>query len=192
MAVPPLIAHLEHHFGEIERGYPVPGTEPPINIAEFSRGPFADTLYYASLGLSHHHLGDAGGPIRMELLMMLRRCEQSSDIPSLMAGVIEMILTTHIAPARGQVFGPAGPLWNDSHLQALYVTWPAYMPDAFASVELGDGDRCVFAWLVPITARETAYVRANGPGAFESALASENPDLLAPNRPDLHVVRDTR
>jgi hypothetical protein len=93
-------------------------------------------------------------------------------------------LATHRAPVRGQVFGPRGPLFLGSKMEALMVLAPVYLPDDFF-LFVGDCERVLFPWMMPISAEEAQFVRIERYDAFESILDQTEIDLLDPYRVSL-------
>ena len=67
---------------------------------------------------------------------------------------------------------------------AFYVTVPVILPRESWSYTFDDGEQAIFAWLVPITKLEAAYVRNKGWDKFESLLEAKNADLVDLDRPD--------
>ena len=188
---PPLLRHLERHLGTMEGGISGAATGLPISIGLFEQLPLRGSVAYATLGLSHHHFvgaGRDGQDLRMELLAMLNAGPRARLFPALVVDVASEMLKSHRALVRGDVIGPRGPLWEDSRLEALYVTAPVYFDDSFAAVALGNGTDCVIAWLVPISVREAAFVGTHGWRRFEQLLAAENPDLLDPDREEMALI----
>lgn len=78
----------------------------------------------------------------------------------------------------GDVIGPSGVLFENTVLEALYVTNPVYLPDDFADCTLSTGHVAVIAWLVPITRSESEFLRNFGWHKFEDTLVPIDPDLV--------------
>lgn len=91
-----------------------------------------------------------------------------------------MMVQRNLGLQRGQIIGPAGPLFGGSDLTALYVAAPSYLPDEF-QIFHADG-HVEIVWLVPITDAEAAYVHTHGWPAFEEILEEHGPDLADVNR----------
>jgi len=185
---PPLLRHLERHLGTMAGGIGGETTGLPISICLFDQIPLRGSVAYVTLGLSGHRLDGAGRDgqdVRMELLAMLNAGPRARLFPAIVVDVVSDVLKSHRALLRGEVIGPRGPLWASSQLEALYVTAPVYFEDSFAKVAMGDGSECIIAWLVPITLREAAFVATHGWRRFEELLASEDPDLLDPERDEM-------
>lgn len=112
--------------------------------------------------------------------------KQSPDDPPLIKhledhlGLIDLgteALEQNRACSLGDVIGPRGPLRAGATVSALYTAQPDYSPDSFGVCETTP-EPVVFAWMVPITDAEAAFVRAQGRDAFEDALFAADPDLL--------------
>ncbi|MFF1820714.1 suppressor of fused domain protein [Kribbella sp. NPDC058245] len=154
----------------------------PFQIVRFSGGSDADSVGYATLGLSRHPLlsSTSGRTIRQELLMLAAESVAPDQVASLLLQVGSMALAGHRPLLRGDVIGPADSIVPTSHLTALYVTMPVYFPDEFATFAGTDGD-VVVAWLVPITTGEADFIASRGWDVFEDRLAEQDPHLV-----DLH------
>jgi len=189
---PPLMRHIEAHLGVITRGWTFrpDGSPAPFQVAQCPVGGIRETDAFVTLGLSKYELrsSSSGRPLRLELLAMIRRTEAVGTLPAILQGVGLELLATGRALLRGEVVGPRGPLWGHSKLQALYASSPVYLDDGFASCDLGDGTKCAFVWLMPITTNESAFVTTHGWEAFEDILATENPDLLVSDRDDVRGI----
>lgn len=179
--VPGLVEHFERVLGPIHTGWSADpdGAEMPFQVVRFAGGSDADSVGYATLGLSRHPLSSvtSGRLIRQELLMLAPEALAPDRVVSLLLQVGSMALGTGRALLRGNVIGPAGALVPGSDLTALYVTMPVYFPDEFATFRSDDGD-VVVAWLVPITTHEADFVARYGWDSFEDKLADQDPDLV--------------
>jgi hypothetical protein len=176
-----LVGHLERHLGPIGFGWSkdADGRRLPFQIVEFEKGPITGTHVLATLGLSDRALQmDDGRRVRQELVMILRQDVGPRNLPGVMQQVALEALERDRAYLRGEVLGPRGDLVEGTHLQALYVAVPVYFPDGFQVYLPGEGEPVMFAWLVPITAGEAAFVRIRGWNAFEDQLEQKDPDLL--------------
>ena len=151
----------------------------PFQVVRFAGGSDADSVGYATLGLSQHPLlsPTTGRTIRQELLMLAPESQAPDRVVSQLLQVGSMALGAERALLRGNVIGPAGAILPESELTALYVTTPVYFPDEFATFAGPDGD-VVVAWLVPITTSEADFISHRGWDAFEDKLADQDPDLV--------------
>lgn len=176
-----LVEHFEHVLGPVHTGWAVgpDGTEMPFQVVRFSGGSDANSVGFATLGLSKYPLSSptSGRVIRQELLMLAPESVAPDRVVSLLLQVGSMALGGRRALLRGNVIGPAGSIVPKSDLTALYVTLPVYFPDEFATFAGPDGD-VVVAWLVPITTREADFISRRGWDSFEDQLAGQDPDLV--------------
>ena len=101
-------------------------------------------------------------------------------VPGVLATVAAEPVESGRGLARGDVVGPAGPLWDQPPLTALYATLPIYFDEVF-HVFRGSSPPTVLVLLVPITDDEAAFVAAHGWDAFEEHLEAD-PDLFDLNR----------
>jgi hypothetical protein len=180
-----LIEHLESHLGQIEAGWKdSDGTRWPFQVVKFSGGPIANTVTYSTLGLSDTPLASPVSPkeIRHELILMARPEFCDRNIPAILHQIGMEAIRRGRPYLRGDLIGPRGTLILDTGMEALYLSPPAYLPEAFATYKSPEGVLCVFAWLVPVTSFEADFVKKKGWEAFEDRLASVNPDLLDLNR----------
>ena len=178
---PSLVEHFERTLGPVHTGWSVDpdGAEMPFQVVRFAGGSDADSVGYATVGLSRQALSSptSGRLIRQELLMLAPESLAPDRVVSLLLQVGSMALGTRRALLRGDVIGPAGALVPGSDLTALYVTMPVYFPDEFAMFAGEDGD-VVVAWLVPITTREADFISRHSWDAFEDKLSEQDPDLV--------------
>jgi hypothetical protein len=176
-----LIEHLEGHLGQIDGGWKdSDGTHWPFHVVRFLGGPIANAVTYSTLGLSDTPLQSpvSAKQVRHELLFMARPAFCDRNIPAILHQVGTEAVSRSRPYLRGDVIGPRGTLIPGTGMEALYVSPPVYLPDAFASYKSPEGVSCVFAWLVPITSDEAGFVRTKGWEAFEDRLVSLDPDLL--------------
>jgi hypothetical protein len=107
---------------------------------------------------------------------------RDADGPRNLPGILQQLALEAIAKDRafsvGDVAGPRGELRAGATLEALYVAVPNYLPDSFQVLRRDTEEPIVFAWLVPISATEASFARAEGRDRFEAALQECNPDLL--------------
>jgi hypothetical protein len=162
----------------------------PFQVVKYDSPTIRLTTAYSTLGLSDHPLRSrtSGRDLRLELIMMIRTTESQFEVPDLLQNVGLQMIQTGSALLRGDVIGPRGPLRPGSNLEALYAALPVYLADDFAGCSLGDGLECAIVWLIPISAKECAFVRSHGWPAFEAAMARDNPDLLAMDRDELRTA----
>jgi hypothetical protein len=117
-------------------------------------------------------------------------CYDTGITPQKVSGLLATVAldsaTTGRAIARGEVEGPAGPLFDGSRLEALYASLPAYFPDAFAVCEQSEPPTH-FLWMIPITRTEAAFVKSHGWSRFEDLLVKFDPDLLDLNRGEIEL-----
>ncbi|MFF1820698.1 suppressor of fused domain protein [Kribbella sp. NPDC058245] len=176
-----LVEHFERVLGPIQAGWArdPDGAEMPFQIVRFSGGSDADSVGYATLGLSRYPLlsPTSGRTIRQELLMLAPAESVAPDRVALLLQVGSMALARQRVLLRGSVLGPADAIVPTSALTALYVTMPVYFPDEFATFAGADGD-VVVAWLVPITTGEADFIASRGWDVFEDRLAEQDPDLV--------------
>jgi hypothetical protein len=182
-----LVEHLERFLGPIAAGSSGDETTPDgVQVVWFGPDtPWPGVTTLATLGLHRYHLGnpDRGG-LHQELLLHVAMDDKSAGAAGILFQVAGMMVERGNGLQRGQVLGPAGPLFGHGNLTALYVTAPLYLPDE-SEVFRAAGQTVVIGWLVPITDTEAAYVRAQGWQAFEELLVAQNPDLVDINRPSV-------
>lgn len=173
---------LENHLGEIEYGWSKggDGQKLPFQIVKFSRGPFAETVTYTTLGLSNEKLISpvSNKRVRQELVFISYKSVGDLNIPAIMQQVALSMLKNKKALLRGDVIGPHGDLFTGSELEALYVTLPVYFPDSFKTFIDSVDTPIVMSWIVPITPKEASFISADGWDRFESILEEVNPDLI--------------
>jgi Suppressor of fused protein (SUFU) len=175
-----LVGHLESHLGAIIEGWSEAekGSQPPFQVVRFEDQPMKGTATFTTLGLSNVILGQhSKSSIRLELVFCCYDRFITWDIPKLLTSIGNQILLSKEAYMRGQVLGPAGPLFKDCSLEALYCARPVYFPETFQEYQ-STNPSTFFVWLIPITKREATYVGLEGWSQFEDILVEKNPDLL--------------
>jgi hypothetical protein len=187
-----LIDHLEQHLGSITDGWSKDhaGEQGTFQIVRFvsDKNP---GVVYSTLGLSNYPLPSrqTGKLIRHELVMVTPHAEAPRGIPGLLQQVGDERRRSGQAFLRGDVIGPQGKLWPDAMMEALYVSIPVFLPDSFASCATASIGSVVFAWLVPITANEAAYIRDHGWNEFEDRLVEQEVDLVNIHRCELQLAQ---
>lgn len=184
-----LVEHLEHFLGPISEGWSrhADGQQSHTQVVKFDDGPLDGVAAYSTLGLSRYALAMPGKvPIRIELLLMVRRGHFERYVPSLMQQLAEDIIHEGRAPLRGEVIGARGPLDPDTRLEAFLVYGPVYQADEFAVCEDEDGPINI-AWLVPLFPGEANFADSHGWEALESLLVEHDPDVADWLRPPLPV-----
>lgn len=184
-----LVEHLEHYLGAISEGWSrdADGRTAHAQVVKFDDGPLDGVAAYSTLGLSRYPLAVPGkAPIRVELLMMVRRGHFERYVPSMMQQLAEEMTHEGRAPLRGEVIGPRGPLDPDTRLEAFLVYSPVHQPEEFAVCEDGDGP-IIIAWLVPLFPDEASFAGTHGWEALESLLEQHGPDVADWLRPSLPV-----
>lgn len=175
-------AHLSAFLGPSVGCWPVDpnGRRMPFQIRAFAGGPVRRVVTYATVGLWKKPMDahEPGVRVREELLLMVRDTPDAELLPGILLQVVAEALLHKRAWMPGDVIGPRGPLLPDAEAQALYVSAPSYLPDAFHLWRGPQGERVGVLWLVPITRAEAAFVRKHGSAAFEEVLVAEQPDLL--------------
>lgn len=185
--------HLEKHLGPMHGGTKVRLAKgrraPEIFIASFPDRPVNRAITYSTLGLSEYELEqEDGGNLRQELLFSCRLPRDRDEPVSLLMAVAADVISAGRALPRGHVVGPAGPLIEDSRLEALYCAAPVYFDDDF-HVFRELHPPVVFVLLIPITAAEAEFVEREGWEAFEDLLVEQDADLLDLNRDSIDPDR---
>lgn len=174
--------HLESFCGPIVEGWSTrsDGKKMPYTVARFERGPAEGSVTFATLGLNFYPLKSATSVkiVRQKLVMLARKDAISGNLPALLHQVAAEAVSRGRAHLRGEIIGPRNPVFAGTELTTLYVAIPVYFPDEFNSV-----NGVVFAWLVPITTKEAAFVSVEGWRKLEDILVRDNPDLLDFHRP---------
>jgi hypothetical protein len=186
-----VVEHLERFCGVIAEGWNTDpdGNPMPFQIVRIEASAIDDAVIYATLGLSNFQLAAPSGrkQIRHELLVIARKNRLRSNLPAVLQQVAAESLLSGSAYVRGDVIGPREALFTGSDMTAFYVAIPVCFSDVFATIEITGFGTVVFAWLVPITSPEAAFVAARGWEAFEDQLAEQQPDLLDLTRHSIAV-----
>ncbi|TQJ36759.1 suppressor of fused domain protein [Arthrobacter sp. SLBN-122] len=184
-----LVEHFERYLGTISEGWSkdADGNPQHAQVVKFADGPLDGVTAYSTLGLSRHELALPGkAPVRMELLILVRRGHFERYVPSIMQQLVQEVIHEGRAPLRGEVMGPRGALDPDTGLEAFYFGVPVYQPEAFATCEDSEGP-IVISWLVPLFPAEASFVATRGWPALEDLLIQNDPDVTDWRRPPLPV-----
>ena len=180
--IPSVFGHIEDHFGTIDpaAGYwrfPLGGYW--LQVVTFRDQPRPGAITLCSLGLWQHELCSPTGHVRQEILL---GCKDpfagDGRLACLFPCVGEAVLTSRVALAPGQVFGPMGPVIAEvSPLEWLLCLPPRPFHPSLAVCE-GTEPPTHFTWLAPISAEEAGEVRAGNLASLELRWEKEGVDLL--------------
>jgi hypothetical protein len=182
MSAADLVSHIEDALGPIDGGWSETARGAPLwfKVVRILAQPVHGATTFVTLGLSDVELAlPSGKGVRQELVFCCYAKHETTAIPGLLKTVGEELLKSGKALARGDVLGPAGPLF-DGDLTAFYASLPVVFPKPLATWD-GSVPPTVFVWLVPVTSDEANVVARQGWSEFETILEASDPDLL-----DLH------
>lgn len=176
----PYINFLEKHLGKMEFSWHS-SEEHCLNdfqVAVFEDAPFEGAATYSTLGISNFALQDAKQTTFFhEAVMVAKKEFGDENIPGILMQVSDHLVSSCQMIFRGDVIGPAGPLFEGSILEALYATAPVYFDEDFHLFQPVPHKNVIVVWLVPITKKEAAYVEQFGWEKFEDLLEQVDPDL---------------
>lgn len=182
------VDHIEKYLGRIQRGWKTSPDGEPIDfsVIECMGGQIAQARVFSTLGLSDFPLRSAVSDkiIRHELFIAVPESFGERNIPALLQQLGLNALKNHYAYLAGEVIERGNPIFSGKPFYAFYTAIPVILPEAFRGYTFDDGDEMVFAWMVPITNLEAAFVRTRGWGIFEQLLEARNADLVDLDRPD--------
>ncbi|GAA2352775.1 suppressor of fused domain protein [Dactylosporangium salmoneum] len=127
-----LVEHLERLLGPIAAESTGDETTPAgVQVVWFGPDrPYPGVTTLATLGLHRYHLGGADrSGLHQELLFHVAMADESAAVAGILFQVAGMMVERGSGLQRGQVLGPAGPLFGEGDLTALYVTAPLYLPE---------------------------------------------------------------
>lgn len=146
-------------------------------VGFFPSKPSATTSVVATSGLSQIPLKQEGmQPLRQELIVVADDTIPRAEVVSLLCSVAQEVSQRGRAIQHGEVFGPAGPLFANSQLTALFATQPVFLPPTF-SEHLTKAGITIGVWLVPISDAEAEFARRVGPDRFEQHLEGSGTSL---------------
>lgn len=180
--IPPVIEHVETHMGTIDpsAGYwRFPVGRHWLQVVAFRSQPRPGLTTLCSLGLWHHELTAAGGPVRQELMLA---CEDSmmadGRLACLFPSIAEAVLASHVALPTDQVLGPFGDVMAEiCATEWLLCREPRPFPPAFA-VCAETASPTHFVWLVPISADEASQIGHGGLREVEQGWEMQGVDPL--------------
>jgi len=152
-----------------------------ISVARFDDLPDRGLITSITIGLAAHLLGQKSGRgIRQELMTCAD--ERYAHLPwhEILLAVGKQILDRDAALMRGEVIGPAGPLFPEatwSHVTALMCTSPTMFDEDFGET-ICDDNPLVIVELVPITSGEAQWIRKNGWSAFFDRVNAGEVDIF--------------
>jgi hypothetical protein len=182
-----LIEHYEAALGPLDGAWAETADDVPLlfKLLRFPAAPMPGAVTYATLGLSDRKLRIPGeGLLRQELVISCYDRFAGPDVVGVLHAVGAEIFDKGEVLPRGRVLGPAGPLFPDTSLTALYVSMPVVFPDQLYTYS-GSSPDTVIAWLVPISTEEADIVRRHGWSEFEDLLEAQDPDLFDLHRPSV-------
>jgi hypothetical protein len=182
-----LLKYVEGILGEVDVGSVLTDVSQTRRyfVTHFANTPIRGATTFMTLGLSEHRLTQPSGSIRQELLFAHYDRFQRVHADELITAVARERLESHRALLHGDVLGPAGPLAEDTEMEALYCCPPMYFDERLHVFEEEGVEPTVFVWLVPIWRQEAEFVRAHGHEQFEDLLEAKDPDLLDVKRASL-------
>ncbi|NOU86249.1 hypothetical protein GC102_10745 [Paenibacillus sp. LMG 31460] len=177
---------LEKYLGTIQYGWSKNENDQklPFKIVKYAGGPFPGTVSYSTLGLSNENLTSivSGKQIRQELIFNAYASFGDNNIPGILQQIGQLALKNKRAYLRGDVIGPNGKIFDNSDLEALYITSPVYFTDEFFTFDIDNKTAIIQAWVIPITSQEADFIKKYGWDKFEDMLVDINPDLIDFNR----------
>jgi hypothetical protein len=187
------IDHIERYLGTIQRGWNTsPDGEPmDFQIIECLGGQVADARVFSTLGLSDFPLQSAVSNklIRHELLLIVPESFGERNIPAVLQQLALHALKRKSAYLAGEVLEATNPVFSGKPFYGFCASIPVILPEEFRGYALPDGNGMVFAWMMPITKLEAAYVRMKGADEFETLLEARNADMVDLDRPDYTQMR---
>ncbi|PSL41050.1 suppressor of fused protein SUFU [Planomicrobium soli] len=175
-----IISFLEEHLGKLEAGWLSleMDCQHDFQVNLFDDVPFEGATTYSTIGVSEYPLWDAKHTRFFQEAIIISKKEFGvENIPGILMQVADRLLASKHLMLRGNVIGPAGPLFESSKLEALYVTSPVYFNEEFYVFQQSSEKEVIMVWLVPITKNEAAYITEFGWEQFEELLEIVDPDL---------------
>jgi hypothetical protein len=136
-----------------------------VGVARFDNVPEQELVTSITVGLSAHRLKqDSGREIRQELMFCVDRRYSELLWHEILFAVCKQVVDRGGALSRGEVIGPAGPLFPEAswcRMVAAVCTSPTMFDEAFGETTCGN-DTLVVVELVPITGNEAGFVKRLG------------------------------
>jgi len=180
-----IFQHFETYLGTTEAGWNLTQGSERFQVVRFNRQPSEGTVTYATLGMSHVVLPlPSGRQVRQELIFAAHDQFSSEEIASFLLTFCDFVLSKNQALLRGDVVGPNAPLIPGVAVTGVYATMPVVFGEGLGTLE-DTVPPTVIVWLIPITDKEVAFIKAKGWGTFEDLLEDRQPDFWDLNRPSL-------
>lgn len=157
-----------------------------LRAATFDDAPEPKLKTILTIGLSGHLLHQQSGrDIRQELMATFDRRFGSLPWAEVLLAAATVIVQRHTPVQRGEVLGPAGPLFPEApwcHATALLCTPPSFFGEEFSEPEFEE-ERIVFVELIPITTEEAEWIGAQGWSKFFDRVNRDEINILDLQRP---------
>lgn len=179
------MAHLEKILGpavQLTRGRDLAGDrQATFEVATFADQPVEGAVTLVTVGLSDTALkGPEGEILRQELLLCAWNGAKSESLYTGLFSAAQVYLDLGASANPGSILELEKPLGGPAGPREVFLYEPTYHPEELATVppSQAEPEPIEIVWLIPVTPAEAALVDAEGPDAFESYLAANDPDLL--------------
>lgn len=175
-----IIDFLEKNLGKLKGGWhsSAGDSQNDFQVALFPNVPFEGAATFSTIGVSDYPLWNAEHKTFFQEAVIVAKKEFGvNNLPGILMQVADSLLDSGHLILRGEVIGPAGPLFEGSKLEALYATSPVYFDTDFHIFKQTSEKEIIIVWLVPITKNEAAYIMEFGWEPFENLLEKVDPDL---------------
>ena len=160
--------HVDRYCGQSPSGV-VAEDSVGLKVATFRDTPDKGLMTALTVGLSGHELSQTGArKLRQELLVCVDQDYAGLPWAEILFAVGKKVIENHKALLRGEVLGPAGPLFPEAtwcNATALICSGPAFFDREFAELTI-DNEIIVFVELIPITTLEARAIVQEGWRAF--------------------------
>jgi hypothetical protein len=185
-------AHLERLLGPVAvttTGRDLAGDRSAtFAVATFPDQPTAGATTLVTVGLSDEPLtGPSGEKVRQELLLCAWNEALGDRLYEALFSAAQVFRDLDETANPGVILELDQPLVDPGGLRQVFLYDPTYHPEELTTVPAAEeeaGEEVEIVWLIPITDGEAALIEAEGPEAFESYLATTDPDLLDVARAD--------
>lgn len=169
-----ILDFFETHLGSFSDAWKLSKEKYNLQVLRFKNQPFVGVDTYITLGLSHYPLKQrSNSTIKQELLISVKNNYSKEQIASFLLSFAESILDSSKALMRGEVVGPGKNIIDKVKCNAIYVTLPVFFGDDFSSY-INKEDEIIMCWLLPITEKDTDYIKNSGWNKFELYLETIN------------------
>jgi hypothetical protein len=172
--------HLDRWLGPGERmSWSI--DEEGMTVVRFDGQPATDLATLVTFGLGHHLLSGPKGPMREELVLIVRQEQADGDVANRLAYEAVLVRNRGVATQPDELLLIGEAIGPRTHLRGCWVTRVHGFEPAFDTVH-GSDRTFLLVQVVPLTTGEYDHAQAVGGHQFGHEIEPHWPDMLDLNR----------